>query len=112
MSETEHYRALLEVSKAILAHKDLTALFHQLSRSLPSLLKLGFVDLALHEPARQVMRAYTIATPEDAPEQILFHDCAHVLSDYGTAPEEEVQVACFSRFRKREETVWYRKIVI
>lgn len=64
MSETDHYRALLEVSKAILAHKDLTALFHQLSLSLPPLLKLGFVDLALHEPARQVMRAYTIATPE------------------------------------------------
>lgn len=31
-----------------------------------------------------------------APEQILFHDCAHILSGYGTAPEEEVQVACFS----------------
>lgn len=31
-----------------------------------------------------------------APEQICFHDCAHVLSGYGTQPEEEVQVACFS----------------
>ncbi|MDK2743295.1 MAG: TerB family tellurite resistance protein [Nitrospira sp. BO4] len=38
-----------------------------------------------------------------SPEQILFHDCAHVLSDYGTAPEEEVQVACFSAgFQRRE----------
>jgi uncharacterized tellurite resistance protein B-like protein len=38
-----------------------------------------------------------------APEQILFHDCAHVLSGYGTAPEEEVQVACFSAgFQHRE----------
>lgn len=38
-----------------------------------------------------------------APEQILFHDCAHVLSGYGTAPEEEVQVACFSAgFQRRE----------
>ena len=37
------------------------------------------------------------------PEQILFHDCAHVLSGYGTAPEEEVQVACFSAgFQRRD----------
>ena len=38
-----------------------------------------------------------------APEQILFHDCAHILSGYGTAPDEEVQVACFSAgFQRRE----------
>jgi len=38
-----------------------------------------------------------------APGQILFHDCAHILSGYGTAPEEEVQVACFSAgFQRRD----------
>ena len=38
-----------------------------------------------------------------APELILFHDCAHVLSGYGTAPEEEVRVACFSAgFQRRD----------
>lgn len=38
-----------------------------------------------------------------APEQICFHDCAHVLSGYGTQPEEEVQVACFSAgFQRRD----------
>jgi hypothetical protein len=38
-----------------------------------------------------------------APEQILFHDCAHILSGYGTAPEEEVQVASFSAgFQRRD----------
>ena len=38
-----------------------------------------------------------------APEQILFHDCAHVLSGYGTEPEGEVQVACFSAgFQRRD----------
>ncbi len=38
-----------------------------------------------------------------APEQICFHDCAHVLSGYGTHPEEEVQVACFSAgFQRRD----------
>jgi tellurite resistance protein len=38
-----------------------------------------------------------------AAEQILFHDCAHVLSGYGTTPDEEVQVACFSAgFQRRD----------
>ena len=65
MSETDHYRALLEVSKAILAHKDLPSLFRELAHKLPTLLNLDFVGLALHDPARQVMRAYTITTPKD-----------------------------------------------
>ncbi len=38
-----------------------------------------------------------------APEQILFHDCAHLLSGYGTAPEEEVKVACFSAGFQRQD---------
>jgi hypothetical protein len=38
-----------------------------------------------------------------APELILFHDCAHVLSGYGTEPEGEVQIACFSAgFQRRD----------
>jgi hypothetical protein len=38
-----------------------------------------------------------------AAEPILFHDCAHILSGYGTDPEGEVQIACFSAgFQRRE----------
>ncbi|MBA5866855.1 MAG: hypothetical protein GDA67_09210 [Nitrospira sp. CR1.3] len=38
-----------------------------------------------------------------AAEPILFHDCAHVLSGYGTDPEGEVQIACFSAgFQRRD----------
>jgi len=38
-----------------------------------------------------------------AAEPIIFHDCAHVLSGYGTDPEGEVQVACFSAgFQRRD----------
>lgn len=38
-----------------------------------------------------------------AAEPVVFHDCAHVLSGYGTTPEEEVQVACFSAgFQRRD----------
>ncbi|MGH7258756.1 MAG: hypothetical protein ACREIM_10295, partial [Nitrospiraceae bacterium] len=38
-----------------------------------------------------------------APEFVVVHDCTHVLSGYGTDPEGEVQVACFSAgFRRRD----------
>jgi len=38
-----------------------------------------------------------------AAEPVLFHDCAHILSGYGTDPEGEVQIACFSAgFQRRE----------
>lgn len=37
------------------------------------------------------------------PEFVVFHDCTHVLSGYGTDPEGEVKVACFSAgFRRRD----------
>lgn len=66
-----------------------------------------------HYPAGTLGRAYweycrtnEFALPGEkggAAEPILFHDCAHVLSGYGTAPEEEVQVACFSAgFQRRD----------
>ena len=64
-----------------------------------------------HYPAGSLGRTYWeycrtngFALPGEkggAPEQILFHDCAHLLSGYGTAPEEEVQVACFSAVFQR-----------
>jgi hypothetical protein len=51
-------------------------------------------------------RANGFALPgenDGAAEPILFHDCAHVLSGYGTEPEGEVQVACFSAsFQRRD----------
>jgi hypothetical protein len=66
-----------------------------------------------HYPAGSLGRAYWeycrengFALPGEkggAAEQILFHDCAHILSGYGTTPAEEVQVACFSAgFQRRD----------
>lgn len=66
-----------------------------------------------HYPAGSLGRAYWeycrvngFALPGEkggAAEPILFHDCAHVLSGYGTDPEGEVQIACFSAgFQRRD----------
>jgi len=66
-----------------------------------------------HYPAGSLGRAYWeycrkngFALPGEkggAAEPILFHDCAHILSGYGTDPEGEVQIACFSAgFQRRD----------
>ena len=66
-----------------------------------------------HYPSGSLGRAYWeycrangFALPGEmngAAEPILFHDCAHLLSGYGTDPEGEIQVACFSAgFQRRD----------
>ena len=54
-STLERYRALLEVSEAIAAHRELPALFHELAQRLPGIVRFDFLSLVLHDPARNVM---------------------------------------------------------
>ena len=65
-----------------------------------------YPDGSLGRSYWEYCRANGFALPGEkggAAEQVLFHDCAHVLSGYGTTPEEEVQVACFSAgFQRRD----------
>lgn len=59
-SGIERYRALLEVAESIAAWHDLSALFHDLARSLHRVVRFDFVLLALHEPARNAMRLHVL----------------------------------------------------
>ena len=70
-----------------------------------------------HYPSGSLGRAYWDYCRENgfplpgekggAAEPILFHDCAHILSGYGTDPEGEVQIACFSAgFQRREPWIF------
>ncbi len=54
------HRALLEVTEAIAAHRDLHGLFRDLALRLPQVVHVNFVGLSLHDPARNVMRLQTI----------------------------------------------------
>src|SRR5439155_27378010 len=54
------YRALLEVSEAIAAHRELPALFHELTQRLPGIVRFDFLSLVLPEPARNVMRLHIL----------------------------------------------------
>jgi formate hydrogenlyase transcriptional activator len=56
------YRALLEVSESITLHHDLKALFQELAKRLPSVVRFEFIGLILHDPERNVMRIHTLGT--------------------------------------------------
>jgi formate hydrogenlyase transcriptional activator len=61
---TEQYRALLEVAEAIAVHRDLGELFHDLAQRLPSIVPFDYINLVLHDSARNVMRLHLLVTPE------------------------------------------------
>jgi len=56
----ERYQALLEVTEAISAHRDLHELFRDLAQRLPRVVHVNFVALSLYDPVRNTMRLHTI----------------------------------------------------
>jgi formate hydrogenlyase transcriptional activator len=56
--------ALLEVSEAIAQHRDLPALFHDLSVRLRTVVSFDFIGLVLHDPARNVIRLHVLETDQ------------------------------------------------
>jgi formate hydrogenlyase transcriptional activator len=66
-STDDPHRALLAVSEAIVAHRDLRALFHELASRLQHLVRFDFVSLVLHEPADNTMRLHVLETSEPVP---------------------------------------------
>jgi formate hydrogenlyase transcriptional activator len=59
--ESQRYQALLEVSKAIGSHHDLAALFHELAQLLHRVVYFDYMNLILHDPARNTMRLHILA---------------------------------------------------
>jgi formate hydrogenlyase transcriptional activator len=64
----DRLRILLEVSESIASYRDLGELFQVLSARLPRLVPFDFINLVLHDPARNVMRLHILTT--DAPSTI------------------------------------------
>ena len=98
--EKEGIRGLLKIVGRMMGKYEnamLAARYQALEQYLPGSLGRSYWECC---------RANGFALPGekgDAAEPILFHDCAHVLSGYGTEPEGEVQVACFSAgFQRRD----------
>ena len=63
----EPYRALLAVSEAIVSHRDLSALFHELAGRLHQVVRFDYLGLVLHEAASQTMRLHILEAREPTP---------------------------------------------
>src|SRR5271168_1415946 len=63
----EPYRALLAVSEAIVSHRDLSALFHELAGRLHEVVRFDYLGLVLHEAASQTMRLHILEGREPTP---------------------------------------------
>jgi formate hydrogenlyase transcriptional activator len=66
----EQYSTLLEVAEVIAAHRDLTALFRDLARSLHRVVDFEYLALLLYDPARNVMRLHTLESVLPASAEI------------------------------------------
>jgi formate hydrogenlyase transcriptional activator len=60
--ETVAYQSLLDVSQAILQHRDLSGLFCELSTRLHAILHFDFLNLILHDAERNVMRLHILTS--------------------------------------------------
>ena len=60
------YQALLEVSEAIAAHRELDRLFADLAPRLHRVVQFDFANLILYEPARKVFKSHVLETPDPA----------------------------------------------
>src|ERR1700757_4811118 len=60
----EPYRALLAVSEAIVSHRDLSALFHELAGRLHHVVRFDYLALVLHEAPGNALRVHVLEPAE------------------------------------------------
>jgi formate hydrogenlyase transcriptional activator len=60
----DQYRALLAVSEAIVAHRDLPELFHELAGLLQQVVRFDYLGLYLHEAAGDTLRLHVLEPAE------------------------------------------------
>ncbi len=64
MHDRDRLRLLLEVSESIASHRDLTDLLRDLAGRLPHIVPFDYINVILHEPAREVMHLWLLVTSE------------------------------------------------
>jgi formate hydrogenlyase transcriptional activator len=63
------YRTLLAVAEAIVSHRDLQALFHDLAGRLQQVVRFDYLALLLHEAASDMLRLHLLESAEPLPAQ-------------------------------------------
>jgi formate hydrogenlyase transcriptional activator len=66
---SEQYRTLLAVSEAVVTHRDLHALFHDLAGRLQRVVRFDYLILVLHDAATNMMRRHILETSDPSPVQ-------------------------------------------
>jgi formate hydrogenlyase transcriptional activator len=66
-SADQRYRALLAVSEAIVSHRDLSALFHELGGRLHQVVRYDYLGLTLHDATSNTMRMHVLEGTEPTP---------------------------------------------
>jgi formate hydrogenlyase transcriptional activator len=67
LSTDQKYQALLAVSEAIVSHRDLSALFHELAGRLHQVVRFDYLGLALHEATSNTLRIHLLEGIEPTP---------------------------------------------
>lgn len=64
LSARHQYRALLAVAEAIVSHRDLPALFHDLAGRLHRVVRFDYLILVLHDAANNIIRLHVLETDD------------------------------------------------
>ncbi|HSQ54970.1 MAG TPA: GAF domain-containing protein, partial [Gemmata sp.] len=70
-SGCDQYQTLLAVSQAIVAHRDLAGLFHDLAGRLHQVVRFDHLALVLHEATTNTMRMHVLETCEPPPYPVI-----------------------------------------
>src|SRR5258708_26466222 len=68
-SACHQYQTLLAVSEAIVSHRDLATLFHDLAGRLHLVVRFDYLACSLHDAASNTMRLHILETTEPIPAQ-------------------------------------------
>jgi formate hydrogenlyase transcriptional activator len=67
LAARQQYRTLLAVSQAIVSHRDLATLFHELGGRLRQMVRFDYLTLVLHEAVTDTMHLHLLETSEVVP---------------------------------------------
>ena len=62
--ERDRLQLLLDVTESIALHRDLTMLLEDLAKRLPRIVPFDYINVVLHDPARNAMRLWLLVTSE------------------------------------------------
>src|SRR5262245_7513908 len=70
LSSGQEYRTLMAVAEAIISHRDLHALFRDLTGRLQQVVRFDYLSLVLYDCVSDVMRRHILGTSDTSPIEV------------------------------------------